>query len=338
MKNIVTVIVLVFIAAVISGTCMAQEKTYRIEVLQVTDNSPFDYCFSGFLKELESNGLNEGKNLKINRRVIDFDLEKAGLWKKIGVLMRIRKEASDIVKEKPDLVLTIGTPATKYAKEKIIAAGIPLVFTAVAIPETAGCKSLSVAGPGFTGSTLYMDINDFLRIVHLAFPKKSTFGIIHSGENNTMAQIERLKKEGGPMGMRFITKEVSKSDSIIPAARELIAQGTEVFLLPMDSYYGVRKNQACTELSVETLAHRIPAISMMHVKVPDAVLYVGSDFTYIGSLAGRNVVSILKEGVSPDHLPILRQDDLSIMVDVKRLKELKIELPLEILQLAKAYK
>ncbi|HPA85366.1 MAG TPA: ABC transporter substrate binding protein, partial [Deltaproteobacteria bacterium] len=167
----------------------AQQKTFTIEVLQVTNVEPFERVYQGFMQELSAAGLVEGQNLKVNRRIIDFDVEKGGLWKKVGVLFEIKSTASKIVEARPDLVLTVGTPATKYAKDKIVAAGIPLVFTAVAIPEAAGCKSLTVAGPGFTGATLYLDMADALKIARLAFPDIKTVGIVHTDDDNTLAQV-----------------------------------------------------------------------------------------------------------------------------------------------------
>ena len=334
MKKLCISCVVILILTWISFPCVAQDKTYRIEILQVTNNDPFEYCIEGFLKELESNGIVQGKNLTINRRIIDFDVEKGGLWKKVGVLLRIKKEASLIVEARPDLVLTIGTPATRYAKDKIVGAGIPLVFTAVAIPEAAGCTSLTQAGPGFTGATLYMDTASFLQITRLAFPRAKTFGIIHTDDDNALAQIEQLKKTSQSMEITFLTREVNKKDSIVSAANELIEQGADAFLLPMDTYYGMRNNEPCRELAGITLASKIPAISLMYFKIPGAALYVGSDFSYIGSLSARNAVKILMEGARPEDLPVLKQDDLSIMVDVDMLKKLQIELPMEILQLA----
>ncbi|HQO81880.1 MAG TPA: hypothetical protein PKW48_12550, partial [Deltaproteobacteria bacterium] len=96
----------------------AQQKTFTIEVLQVTKIEPFDNAYQGFMQELSAAGLVEGQNLKVNRRIIDFDVEKGGLWKKVGVLFEIKSTASKIVEARPDLVLTVGTPATKYAKDK----------------------------------------------------------------------------------------------------------------------------------------------------------------------------------------------------------------------------
>ena len=314
----------------------AQQKTFTIEVLQVTKIEPFDNAYQGFMQELSAAGLVEGQNLKVNRRIIDFDVEKGGLWKKVGVLFEIKSTASKIVEARPDLVLTVGTPATNYAKGKIVAAGIPLVFTAVAIPEAAGCKSLTVAGPGFTGATLYLDMADALKIARLAFPDIKTVGIVHTDDDNAMAQVEQVKAVGSQAGFTFITKEISKNDKFTPAARELIAQGAQAFAVPLDTYYGLRNYEPCFELSDVSLKNKMPVLSLVHMKVPGAILYIGAEFPLIGALSGKQAAKILLEGAKPGDLPILRQDDLTIMVDTDKLKSLQIELPMEILQLAKS--
>ena len=96
MKRVGFCIVLLFLLGNFSIPCAAAEKIYRIEVLQVTAIDPFKNAYNGFLKELEKNGIVKGQNLTINRTIIDFDVEKSGLWKKIGLLLRIRSEASRI--------------------------------------------------------------------------------------------------------------------------------------------------------------------------------------------------------------------------------------------------
>ncbi|HNY63984.1 MAG TPA: ABC transporter substrate-binding protein [Deltaproteobacteria bacterium] len=336
MKKGILVCLCLVMAVGFSMSCFAADKSYRIEVLQVTKIEPFDNAFNSFVKALADRGLVQGKNLTIKRTIIDFDIEKAGLWKKISVLMRIRSEASRIAGEKPDLVLTIGTPATKYAKDKITAAGIPLVFSAVAYPVAAGCKSMTEAGPGFTGATLYMDMKDILNIIKLAFPKATTMGIIHSDDENAVAQVEEARKVGASMGLTFVTKLVGKSDRITPAAKELAGKGVQLFVVPLDTYYALRNNEASLELyALRRDVLHIPAIGLGTVKIPGAVLYTGSDFGYIGGLSGQQAAKILKDGVKPDTLPILRQKDLIILVDQKAYKEFNVQLPMELLRLAK---
>lgn len=335
-KSVIIVFVLLALYS-LNSPCQAEEKKIRIEVIQVTNIEPFQKSYQGFVKELERNGFVQGKNLEIKRKIIGFDMEKATMWSKVGVLMQLKSEAMRIADMKPDLVLTIGTPATKYTKDKITGAGIPLVFSAVAIPTAAGCKSMTVAGPGFTGATLYMSMKDALKIVRLAFPKLKTIGIINSDDENGIAHMEEAKKVAATAGMTVISRQISnKNDKITPLLVELQKQGVEAFAVPLDTYYGMRNYEACHELDKFSKETKIPVFSFALMKVPGAILYVGSDFTEIGTLSGQEAAKILKGEAKPDNLPILKQEDLKILVDTKQLKALNWQLPMEILQLAQS--
>lgn len=337
MKKVIMFLVLPVFFSIFASPCLAQEKNYRIEALQVTDIEPYKICYDRFVDALAENGIVQGKNLQIKRTVIDFDVEKAGLWKKIGVLLRIRSEASRIVDEKPDLVLTIGTPATKHAKDKIIKAGIPVVFAAVAIPEAAGCRSLTESGTGFTGSTLYMNMENALKIVKLAFPDFKKLAVVYSDDENAVAHVEEARKHAPSVGMEVISREVkSKSDSITPYAMELVEEGADCFFIPLDTYYGLRDYEACKELLKIGDANNQPGISFVLMKFPGACLYVGSDFGISGTMSAQQAVKILRDGVMPETLPVAHQQDLNVMVDTKMIEKRGVKLPFEILQIAKS--
>jgi putative ABC transport system substrate-binding protein len=338
MKKMMFLAVAVLFLAVFGTPCSAEEKKVTIEVLQVTDIDVFNQAYQGFIQELKSNGFVQGANLTVNRKIIPFDVEKGGIWDKIKVKFAIGSEASRIATAKPDLALTLGTPSTKYAKDKIIAAGIPLVFTAVAIPQAAGCKSLTEAGPGFTGSTLYMDMNNVFKIVKLAFPKATTAAIIYSDDENGAAQAKEAQDKAKAFGIKVLLKEVKKTQSIKPVAEELIKQGAEMFLLPLDTYYGLKGNQASKDLTVVSESSKVPVVSLVMTKMPGAILYIGSDFPTVGALAGKQAAQILKKTATTDKLPIARMDQLKIMVDTGAMKDLGIQLPLQILQIAKDVK
>ena len=153
-----------------SSDLMDAPRTMRIEVLQVTDIEPYQKSLDGFLKTLKANDIILGKNLEINRVKLDFDVENGGFWDKMGVVLRIKQEAERIARAKPDLVLTLGTAATKYSRTILSVARIPVVFTAVADPLDADCTSLTDGGPGVTGATLYMDMAESVKIMKQVFP------------------------------------------------------------------------------------------------------------------------------------------------------------------------
>ncbi len=338
MKKILAVMAVLVAFSVFSVPCSADEKMYTIEVLQVARIEAFDMALNGFLNTLKSEGIVRGKNLKVNRKVIDYDVEGGGFMDKAGLYLKLRSEASRIAESKPDLAVTIGTPATKYARDKITSAGVPLVFIAVAIPQAAGCKSLTDGGPGVTGGTLYMDMKNALKIVKAAFPNLKTIGMISSEDENGIAHVLDARKNAPAFGMKVVAKEVTKKDDIVPAAKALRDQGAEAYAIPLDTYYGIKNYQNVTDLDAFCRANKIPIISFVFQHTKGAVLSVGTDFDTVGQLGGINAVKILKEGKKPEQLPILKQEDLKIMVDTERMKALGIEIPMAILQLAKPAK
>jgi len=314
-----------------------QGANYRIEILQVGNVDAFDLAVAALKAELAKNGLTEGQNLSINRTVIDADAE-AGLWEKAKIFLKIKSNASRIADAKPDLVVTVGTPATKYSKDKIIGAGIPLLFTCVAIPELVGCKSKTQAGPGFSGATIYMDPKDVLQLAKLALPNLKVMGVIHSDDENAVAYVQEAKAKAAQMRITIHAKQVNKSDKLTPAANELVAKGIDAFFIPIDVYYALRDYEPTKELRAFTHDKKIPGIASVlggHKGSRGAVLYIAPDFKIIGGLSGKQAVKILKEGVKPETLPVARQEKLDIHVDLVELKALTLQLPVQVLQLAK---
>ena len=326
------------IAIVMSGLSLprsAQGKTYRVEVLQITSLDMLQKLYEGFIKELKKNGIVSGKNLVIKRTIIDFDIEKANLRKEIAAYLRIRKEASRIAGEKPDLALTMGTPATRFSKDKIIAAGVPLVFSALAFPTDVGSRSWTEAGPGFTGSITYMSMRNALLVIKKAFPGIRSIGIVYSFDSNSVDHVDEAVRAGRSMGLRIIAKQVDIKQRIVPVLRELQKQGVDAFAVPPDPYYAIRNYDAAHELIAFSEASRIPVISFVIDRFSGAVLNIGVDFEIIGRLCGLQAVRIMKEGVKPGSLPILRQQNLTVFFDRERIKALGLPMSPGIPHIAK---
>jgi len=342
MKRVVALLQVLWLACAVpcvamealSPASMDEQYTYRVEVLQVTDIEPFQQSLDGFLKALEDAGFAQGRNLDVHRVKIDFDVENGGFWDRLGVLLRIRKEAMRIAAARPNLVLTIGTPATKYARAILDEAHVPVVFTAVANPADADCPSLTDAGPGVTGATLYSDMGESMRIVKEVFPAVQKIGMVHTEDENGVAHVEAARAAGREVGMAVASQQVAKHDSIIPAVKRLYegGAGAQVFAVPLDAYYALRNYEPAKDLSDFGSENQVPVISFAMMRVPGAMLYVGADFEVVGRLAGTQAVKILKRHVKPDILPILRQARPTVLVDPQRVSALKVELPASMLE------
>jgi len=86
MKKTVYLIVILIAVLGLRSACPAQERTYRIEVLQITDFIAFQQAYDGFIRELARSGLVQGKNLTVKRTIIDYDVVNPTIWKKAKAL------------------------------------------------------------------------------------------------------------------------------------------------------------------------------------------------------------------------------------------------------------
>lgn len=310
-------------------SAMDEDHAYRIEVLQVTDIAPYQESLDGFLKTLADNDIVQGKNLVVNRTKIESDSERGGFWNRLWVYFKVRSEAQRIVRMKPDLVLTIGTAATKYGRAPLDDEHIPVVFTAVANPLEIGATSFRDAGPGVTGATLYTDIADSLRIIKQIFPGVQKVGMVHTDDENGIAHVQIATAKAAAAGVTVVSRQVSKNDGIVPSLKELYEDGAgvQMFAVPLDTYYGLRRYEPARDLGDYATENRIPVVSLALVRVPGAALYVGADFATVGGLSAQQAVKILKRHMKPDVLPILKQDQPTLLIDPERFAALKVALP-----------
>ncbi|HON37698.1 MAG TPA: ABC transporter substrate-binding protein [Deltaproteobacteria bacterium] len=327
MKKLLIVPVLVFL---LFSPCFG----YHIEVLQVANIGAYDDTHRGLLEELARNGIVEGQNLTINRQIIEASAD-ANLWKKVGILLKIKSAASRIVDAKPDLVITVGTPATRYSMDKIIGAGIPVVFSCVANPPVLGCPSVTEPLPGLTGVTLYQDPLNYLVLAQMAKPDIKNLGMIYSDDDNAVAFNTEVTRKASQLGINMVTREVGKSDPLTPAALELIKAGVDSFAIPLDAYYGLRNQEHGKELLAVASEYNLPVFCFVNYDDKGALLYAGADFNHMGVLSGRQAAAILKEGKRPEELPILAQKDLQVFIDRQIAEKLGIELSEQLLQVAK---
>ena len=315
-------------------SAMEEPHTYRIEVLQVTDIAPYQESLDGFIRSLGDNGIVLGQNLAMNRVNIASDVERGGFWNRLWVYLQVRSEAQRIVRARPDLVLTIGTSATKYARRALDDAQIPVVFTAVANPLEVGATSFRDAGPGVTGATLYTDMADSLKIVKEIFPAVQKIGMVHTDDENGVAHVQVAKMKAAGAGITVSSRQVSKNDGIVPSLKQLLEDGAgvQMFAVPLDTYYGLRNYEPARDLGDFGAEHDIPVISFALVRMPGAMLYVGADFAAVGGLSAMQAVKILKRHMKPDVLPILKLDRPTVLIDPQRVAALKLSLPASVLE------
>lgn len=323
----------ILLVAVFSVFLSGAVYAYTIEILQVSNIAAYELTYKAILEELAKNGIAQGNKVTIKRHIIEAD-PGAGLWKKIVILMKIKNKASEIAGSKPDLVITVSTPGTKYSMDTFTSAGIPVVFTCVANPLLLGCKSVDEPLPGVTGATLYIDPYSLLSVVKMAKPDIKKLGMVYSDDDNAIWFAKECAEKAQRLGITIVSKQVEKSDPITPAAKELLDKGIDAFAIPLDQYYGLRNLEPARDIMAFAKKNKKPIFSFANFDFKGALLYLGPDFGHNGTLAARQAVAILKYGAKPKDLPILRQKDVKIIVDKEVAQNLGINLPQDLLKVA----
>ena len=101
------------------------EKTYTIGISQFAEHGSLDNCREGFLEGLKEEGIEEGKNLKVDVKNAAAD---QGTTKQIS---------DGFVSDKVDLICAIATPSAQAAYNSAMNSDIPVVYTAVTDPIAA---------------------------------------------------------------------------------------------------------------------------------------------------------------------------------------------------------
>ena len=136
----IALVLVLLLAAPLAADAQQPEKTYRVAYLDAAPRPGRQALLAWFQQELRELGYVEGRNLALELRVAD------------GQLQRLPVLAQDLVRLNPDVIFVSTTPGSLAAKAAT--ATIPIVFVAVADPVGAGLvRSLARPGGNVTGIT-----------------------------------------------------------------------------------------------------------------------------------------------------------------------------------------
>ena len=132
----------------------AKGDSYTVGISQFAEHGSLDNCREGFLEGLKEEGIEEGKNLKVDYQNAQTDTGTASTI------------ADSFVSEKVDMICAIATPCAASAYNSAMNADIPTVYTAVSDPVTAGLAKEDGSSVGnITGSSDVLPVEEQLKMI-----------------------------------------------------------------------------------------------------------------------------------------------------------------------------
>ena len=281
-----------------------------------------DKAFRQGLRDL---GWIEGRNISIESRWAAYKTD------------HLPAMAEELVRLKVDLIVTATSGVTRAAKN---ATGtIPIVMMyASDVVENGLVRSLSRPGGNITGLTeQFTDLHTkLLELLHDTLPKVSRVAFLWNPGSKTYARTFRAAQVVAPaLGLTLQSLELRrKGRSMKQRAEELesrLAAATQeragALVVVSRSY--VPFGRRIAEFEVK---NRVPVFSILPTVVRKhfGVLAYAPDFKDMARRSATYVDKILK-GAKPADLPVELPQEFTLLVNLKRAKQLGITIPPEVL-------
>jgi len=288
----------------ISGSLYSAEAI-EIVVIKSRDTAPYNIALGGFKDYLK-------------RQHIDVRITESVLrGKRQDDLLNIREVIKSM---RPDLVLSLGTPATRLARET--ANNIPVIYTMVLDP-----KAGKVSPPGVS-----MDIPIQIKLRHLKriLPGARRIGLIYS-PNSTSAS-EKVFQMGGRLGFEVVGKKINSAKELPDALKELWQRSDCFLMVPDSSIYSAKSVEY---LLVEGFRKNVPVIGLSSSYTKAGALFsFDCDYKDLGEQAAGIVLKILN-GEDPAKIKYLGSKKINFSLNLLAAQRLDIKISSEVIKEAR---
>ncbi|RHW40067.1 ABC transporter substrate-binding protein [Lysinibacillus yapensis] len=279
------------------GSDAAQEgTTFKVGITQIVEHPSLDAATDGFKTALTDAGLE-----------VEFVEENAQNDQSMNTTI-----AQNLVNEGVDLIFANSTPSAQAVKGAT--SDIPIIFTSVT--DAVGAElidSMEAPGGNVTGTVdLHPDtIANTVKFLKDELGAKKVGTVYNTGEQNSVAQVQQVKKLAEEAGLELVEAAVSTSAEVKQATESLVGQ--------VDSLYIITDNTVVSALEsvIEVAnANELPLMvgELDSVKRGGLGAY-GFEYYDIGYEAGQMAVKILKGEGTPSEIPAAYPANLKLLIN-----------------------
>ena len=292
-------------------------RRVRIGILsEANEDAQWEFPHT-FRDHLQKSGYVGGKNLVIETRFSR------------GVSARLHAQAAELVALKPDLIVTITTPATQAAMKAT--SSIPIVMAGMSDPVKSGLvASLARPGGNVTGLSIMstqMTAKGLEMLLEIA-PSAKKIAFLGQSSNQTHGEIyQSLQITGRSRGVAIRMLEASTPDEIARAFKLMASEKFDGVVVSTSAVLFAHRK------SIADLAarHRLPAVYGREEYVAaGGLLSYGRDSVELYRRVADYAHRIL-QGAKPADLPVEQTASFRTVVNLATARALGIRIPQSIL-------
>ncbi len=308
-KLMASVMVTAVAAMMAAGTATAEE--YKIGIIQYVDHASLNQIEAAV--EARFDELNEeGEN------TYTYQLQNGQADQTM-----LNQITAQMIADEVDVLVPIATPAATVAQAATEDNQIPVVFSAVSDPVSAGlAESMEAPGSNITGTSDALNTNAILDLMLMVNPDLSKVGLLYDQSQDSSKQpIADANAYFEEKGIEVVEKTGTNATEVMQAADALVAEGVEAIFTPTDNT--IMDNElAIFEKFIDAgIPHYTGADSFA---LNGAFCGYGVDYTNLGTATADMIVDILA-GADPAETPILTFDNGIATVNTETAEALGID-------------
>jgi len=229
----------------------------------------------------------------------------------------------------PDIILTVGTTATRVAKENF--PSTPIVFSSVMYPVISGfVESLERPGNHVTGASLDIPIDIQFAKFRQIIPDMKRVGVLYT--TNTASLIPAARVVAANMGLELTAVEVNGPRDLPRALDSLVAEVDGLWSLADPILFSP---QSTKYILLNSLRRGLPLMGFSRNVVESGALFaLDFDYKAIGRQAG-SLVNDIFNGASPARLAVTTPDIIWFHYNEKTAGHLQVSIPPDLIAIAK---
>lgn len=280
-----------------------------VGILQLVEHGSLDAAYEGFKEGLAEGGYKEGENLTLEYQNAQNSQDN------------LKSMSEKLVKNSPDLLLGIATPAAVSLANETT--DIPIVVTAVTdLVEAKLADSNEAPGRNITGTSDMVPIDKQIQLLLSIIPDAKTIGIMYNaGEANSKIQADLAEKALKDAGVDVKVLTANTTNDVQQVTTSL-AKDVDGIYVPTDNTFASAA-AVVGEVAKET---KTPIVAGSVEQVEDGALATfGIDYKSLGKQTGELAAKILDGDAKPATTPVETANKLELVVNQEMATALGID-------------
>lgn len=266
----------------------ADGTVYKVGIVQYVDDASLNQIEKAIEAELDAKGAELGVTFDYADYTYNGQADSSTL----------NQIATDLVAEKVDVIIPIATPAAMIMQNATEDNQIPVVFSAVSDPVSAGLVAdLNAPGANITGTSDALDTTAVMKLITAANPDVKKIGLLYDkSQDSSKVPVADAIAYCEENGIEYIEKTGTTNAEVSAAADALVAEGVDAVFTPTDNTIMTAELAIFEKFTDAKIPHYTGADSFA---LNGAFLGYGVNYTELGTATADMAADILVNSADP---------------------------------------